>query len=572
VKNKISGLIKNSSLKSKLIYIYIGGIAIPVFILSLVYCMFAVNNTRERMEQELQYDIARIGSNIEECIEQSCGVINSIYYDTSLMHTLKLKNGDFYDYLSAAKQIDLISRYNIQYDFIEKITVYSYNDALYSSAVLKSADTIENAEWYKKYLDIGKDFCVISYKDVDTNKDMLSFVRKLDYIAGGDDILKFDISCSYIADLLEYTKFNCNLWLVDKENKSVVAGGVHNVSEIPNNSIDFIETGFVFPDNYSVFCNYRMNVIENPLLLFFLIVFIILILVLFIIILLMKPIIFRLDVLTKSLEGVQHERFVKISEKGLDNDELGELIRCYNRAIDRIDILINKVYSENLKRVEIENERSRAKFMLLMGQINPHFMFNVLEIMRMNMLRKGDREASQLIYEMSIILRNIISWKKDFVELKQEMEVVCAYLNLSSYGFENEIDININISEEAMHCSIPKMSVQIFAENAIRHGLEDVLYRRKIEINADVCDDRLIICVADNGVGMSSELVDAINNKKIENSPLDMGVGISNVIERLRLYYGDDASLKVQSIPGERTAFTLDIPADGDRDVANKEK
>ena len=68
----------------------------------------------------------------------------------------------------------------------------------------------------------------------------------------------------------------------------------------------------------------------------------------------MKPIIFRLDVLTKSLEGVQHERFVKISEKGLDNDELGELIRCYNRAIDRIDILINKVYSENLKRVEIE--------------------------------------------------------------------------------------------------------------------------------------------------------------------------------------------------------------------------
>ena len=561
MKKKIIGLIRDASLKKKLIYIYIGGIVLPVIVLSLVYCLLAVNTTKASMKQELEYDIAEIGSNIEECIEKSCGIINSIYYDTALMKTLKMKQGDFYDYLSAAKQIDLISRYNIQYDFIEKITIYSYNNNLYKSGSLELVDNIKNkSDWYDAYISENKDFSIISYRDSNTNKNMLSLVRRLNYIAGGQDILKFDISCSYIAKQLEYNKFNCSLWLVDKNDKSVAVSGISNQQDLPDTTAYCIEKPISFADSYSVFCNYHMKAISQNLLLFFYVVIIILILVLCIFLLLMKPIILRLDTLTKSIEGIQHERFTKISEQGLANDELGKLIRCYNRAIDRIDILINKVYSENLKRIEIENEKSRAKFMLLMGQLNPHFMFNILEIMRMNMVKKGDREASQLIYEMSMILRNIISWGSDLVDLKSEMEVVNAYLNLSKYSFENDIDINIDISEKALKCTIPKMTVQIFAENAIRHGLENVLYKRKMEIKADVIDDSLIICVSDNGVGMSSELVNAINEKKIENDSVNFGIGISNVIERLRIYYGDNASLTVQSSPGERTAFTLNIP------------
>lgn len=561
LKNKIRGLIKNLTFKNKLIYIYIVGIVIPVFMLCFVYCLFAISNTRESMKQELEYDIAEIGSSIDTCIDQSLGIINSIYYDTELMNILKMKNGSLYDYFNAARQIDLISRYNIQYDFIEKIIIYSYNNELYKSASLLSIDNIKkDSEWYNIYLKKNKDFSIISYKDTENNKQMLSFIRRLDY-TGGQDILKFDISCSYIEKQLEYTKFNCNLWLIDQENDSVVAGSVMNKLDFPDYTVDYIERELSFPDNYSVFCDYRIKIMSNRLLLIFLIsVVTVLFLALFVILLLMKPILLRFDILTTSIEDIQHERFVKISEKYLANDELGKLIRCYNRAIDRIDFLINKEYAENMKRMELENEKNKAKFALLIGQINPHFMFNILEIMRMNLIKKGDKKVSQLIYEMSMILRNIISWKTDLIKLRQEIEVVRAYLDLSNYGFENGMEINIDISEEALECIIPKMSVQIFVENAISHGLEDVLYKRKIDITADIHDYRLIICVADNGIGMSTELVNAINDKKIEDSSMDFGIGIPNVIERLRIYYGENASVKAQSTCGEGTSFTLDIP------------
>ncbi len=556
MKNRIIKTIKNANLKNKLIYIYVGGIAIPIVILSLIYCWFAISNTRENMKHELEYDISEIAGNIEKSIEQGSGISDRVYYDTSLMNILKKNNGDFYDYIEAAKQIDLVARYHMQYDSVEKITIYTHNDNLYRSGVLARFEDITNdGGWYDAYLKKNQDISFISYVDGD-NKSVLSLVRKLDYISGVQDIMKIDFSYAYIKKQLKYTKYDCDLQLWDKDdNTAVISGGQDEV--FGGSKADCIEKKLSFPDNYSILCKYRLKITLNQIMSFLIPVLVILISVLCGNLLLIKPIISKLDMLARVMGNIPKEQFTRISEDGMGSDELGTLIKSYNRAISYIDVLINQVYSENLKRIEIENEKNKAKFMLLTGQLNPHFIFNVLEMVRMNKLIKEDGETSQLIYEMSMIIRNIISWKEDLIELRQEMEVVRAYLDLSSYSFENDIDINIDISDEALNCIIPKMAVQVLAENAVRHGLDNVSYKRKAEVKAAIRNDRLIISVADNGVGMSSKLVDAINEKK---SAQELGIGISNVIERLRIYYGDDASLKVQSSPCIRTEFTLNIP------------
>lgn len=567
IKTKIKEFKNTSTLKNKLIYVYIVGIVIPFILISSVYCLFAVNNARERMKKELEYDVEKIASNIEECVDQGLGIINNIYYDNELMNILELNDGSIYDYFSASKKVDLIAQYTIQYEFAEKITIYSYNTNLYKSASLLPIDSLKNDnQWLTDFYNKNRDISVISYRDRETNKIRLSIIRKLNYF-GGTDILKFDISPSYLEKKLEYTKFNCNLWLIDNDNNTIITNGNMNKLNTPNYRVDYIERQIFSLDNYSVFCNYNLKITSNRLLVLFLIfVFIVLMLVLLLILLLIKPIILRLGLLTKSIEEIQYDRFEKISEKNLVNDELGKIIKCYNIAIERIDYLINKEYLENIERMELENEKNKAKFALLLSQTNPHFMFNILEIMRMNMIKKHDKEAAQLIYKMSLVLRNIVSWKKDLIKLSQEMEVVTAYLDLSNFGFENNIDIIIDVSDEALECVIPKMSVQIFAENAICHGLEDILYKGKIEIIAYVDDDILKISISDNGIGMSPEAIDAINNQKIEEKSDYFGIGISNVIERLRIYYGDKASLKAESVPNTNTSFVLEIPLDTNKE------
>ena len=194
MKNRIIKTIKNANLKNKLIYIYVGGIAIPIVILSLIYCWFAISNTRENMKHELEYDISEIAGNIEKSIEQGSGISDRVYYDTSLMNILKKNNGDFYDYIEAAKQIDLVARYHMQYDSVEKITIYTHNDNLYRSGVLARFEDITNdGGWYDTYLKKNQDISFISYVDGD-NKSVLSLVRKLDYISGVQDIMKIDFS------------------------------------------------------------------------------------------------------------------------------------------------------------------------------------------------------------------------------------------------------------------------------------------------------------------------------------------------------------------------------------------
>ena len=559
MKNKVIGLFKNASLKNKLIYIYVLGIVLPVIALSIIYCVLAIDKTKDNIKRELDYDLSEIVINIDNCIEQASAASDSIFYDNDLMNVLKSKGKSRKQYIDIAEKIDEIAAYVIRYDFIDDITIYSHNSELYRSGVLRYIDDAKNQdEWYDDFIQGARDFMVLSYADKETGKNKISIIRKLNNTPGVNDILKMDISSGYIAKQLKSSKFESKLTLIDVNKNKVVAEG-ECIQPCSRYKLR-IERNLTFPDNYMLRCDYNPEEVTNQLVVFFIIVLIILLLSMLLMMLLIRPVISKLNLLTSSVENVEHDRFIQISEKGLENDELGTLIRGYNRAVNRIDVLINEVYSENLKRIEIENEKNRAQFKLLMGQLNPHFIFNLFEIMRMNALKDGNREFSRLIYEMSTIIRNIISWKDDLIKLEQEMNVVKSYLDLSNYSFENEMEVVIDVADSLLNCIIPKMSVQILVENAIRHGIENVPYKKKISIRANCNDEKLIISIADNGVGMSSELVEAINNRNFEKTSSSFGIGISNVIERLRIYYGDVASLKVQSIPNKKTEFTLNIP------------
>lgn len=187
-------------------------------------------------------------------------------------------------------------------------------------------------------------------------------------------------------------------------------------------------------------------------------------------------------------------------------------------------------------------------------------MFNIFEVMRMKALKKQDKELAMILKKISKMFRHLISWKEDMITLDEEMVFVNAFIDVQSYSMDDEVSVSINVDEEAKQCYIPKMSVQIFVENAFLHGLESIVNNKTFSLSAHIFDDRLIIEICDNGEGFKKELVEAINSGNIESYTENKGVGIKNVITRLKLYFDNEFTIYVSSVPYEKTQIKLDLP------------
>ncbi len=219
----------------------------------------------------------------------------------------------------------------------------------------------------------------------------------------------------------------------------------------------------------------------------------------------------------------------------------------------------------NLLSLQLEvaqlNEQSkllaRAEFAALKAQVNPHFLFNTLSVI-MSCCRSNPEEARELLVHLSHLLRRRLRENDDFVPLREELEAINEYLAIIKVRFGDRLRIKIAIQEETMDCLIPVFSVQPLVENAIRHGLlakEDNCY---LELKAFLkTDHTLQVEVYDNGVGITPEVLERI---KLGIKSSNGGVGLTNIMQRLKLLYGERGSCTLKTAVGEGTRAILVLP------------
>ena len=250
-----------------------------------------------------------------------------------------------------------------------------------------------------------------------------------------------------------------------------------------------------------------------------------------------------------------------MDETGLDDDEIASLTRGFNAAVDKINTLINEVYLERISSIEKENEKRTAEFIALQNQVNPHFIFNILESLHMKLFMRGDTEAAQIIQSMAVTFRKLLDWKSDTITVRDEMSFIHAFMDVSCFNMEKEIARTIHVEKELLDCRIPKMAWQVFVENAFRHGLENVPKDHSCMFSLMVAasGDRMMVTIADNGCGMDEELVCAINQKEMEYIK-KRGVGIFNALMRLGLLFENDFEIYVTSTPYQETKITMNLP------------
>jgi two-component system LytT family sensor kinase len=209
----------------------------------------------------------------------------------------------------------------------------------------------------------------------------------------------------------------------------------------------------------------------------------------------------------------------------------------------------------NNTRIEMNLERHqqlllKARMDALSSQINPHFLFNTLNTVS-SLIRMDPDTARGVVLKLSNILRRLLRKHETFVPLREELQFIDDYLDIEVARFGDNLDITKKIEDSALEALIPSMLLQPIVENCLKHGLAPKVGGGKIQLRAVQRGGRLQIEIEDNGVGISEERMPHVYVE---------GIGLSNVRERLRVLYGTDFHLDLQSRPGEGTLIRIEIP------------
>lgn len=246
------------------------------------------------------------------------------------------------------------------------------------------------------------------------------------------------------------------------------------------------------------------------------------------------------------------------------NDEIGQLSRQYNFMVHSIKDLIDEVKRTNRQKEQLEIKQHEIKLKMLASQINPHFLFNALESIRMRAHLKGDKEISSVVKMLGKLMRKSLEAKGSNILLKDELEMVRSYLEIQKFRHHERLSYELQIDPEAERCLLPPLIIQPLVENAIIHGIERKEWEEQpllVAVKARIADGQLLIKVEDNGAGMSEEKlyeIESMLNEQADSS--SNRIGLSNVHQRLQMVYGPSSGLLIESEERVGTTVTFTIP------------
>ena len=257
----------------------------------------------------------------------------------------------------------------------------------------------------------------------------------------------------------------------------------------------------------------------------------------------------RLKMMGKQMEDSGDGSLHRIENVEDSDDEVGQLIRRYNEMVDRVEELLRKQYA-------LGEEKKEAELKALQSQINPHFLYNTLDMINW-MAKKNEAEnIRDVVQAMSRFYRLTLSRGMDTITIGDEIRMCDAYMEIQKRRYKGKINYEVSVDEEVEQYLIPKITLQPFLENAIIHGInEKEEPRGTIHVCGFMEDNRITLSVTDDGVGMKEGQMGPGSGSHY---------GMKNIKKRLELFYQEEIPIQVESTPGIGTCIILNIPAKKD--------
>ena len=244
-------------------------------------------------------------------------------------------------------------------------------------------------------------------------------------------------------------------------------------------------------------------------------------------------------------------------------DELGNLCDGFNHMAGRINELINTQYVYEQRLQHFEYKKKEAELLSLQSQIDPHFLVNFLEAVRVRLIKDGNNAVSEILLRFTKFFRRGIDWSVDRASIEQEMKTVREYLDMQVFRYRKKISCDCYCDDEIKNLLIPKFLIQPLVENSIKHGIEIMSGKGYISVEVRKSEnDHIFVSVEDNGMGIESEQLDALRGQLASKDLTNSGnnVGLLNVSHRIRLVYGDEYRMQIESEPGRGTRVSFSLP------------
>lgn len=252
-----------------------------------------------------------------------------------------------------------------------------------------------------------------------------------------------------------------------------------------------------------------------------------------------------------------------------NRDEMGELVRAFNKmkrsTKGYIDTLKENhrmselLHREEIERVEMEKQLSGARLELLKSQINPHFLFNTLNMIACMAKLEEAVTTERMISSMSSLFRYNLKTSEQIVTLARELKVVQDYMYIQQMRFGSRILYSCDFKVDAEQAMIPAFTLQPVVENAMVHGLSKKEQGGRVHVRIWEQGNRLVISVADTGLGMSEERLAEVTEAMKERRTSRIGIGLGNIYKRIHMMY-KQGEFRIASIEGRGTVIQMFIP------------
>lgn len=240
--------------------------------------------------------------------------------------------------------------------------------------------------------------------------------------------------------------------------------------------------------------------------------------------------------------------------------EITSLTESFEHMVVQIKELVEKVRQE-----EVTLRKTELK--ALQAQINPHFLYNTLDAMAWLCEEERHKDAVEMVNSLAKLFRISISRGHELITIEKEMQHAKSYLKIQNFRYKNQFTYSFDVDEECLNYLCNKITLQPIIENAIYHGIDRMVDEGKINIGIHQKGDRIIFTVEDNGVGMTEEQCEEILHKDAGDR---VGIGIKNVNDRIKIYFGEEYGLTIQSELDEGTRVTISMPKITENDYGEK--
>ena len=577
----------NFTIKRKLIILYVFCVIVPLIITDSVIGGIVFQSEKVNQQHEMENIASAVRYNLSSEIDSAAKYAKSIYTSKYIDEFLKQEYESPLDYYTKYQKFfkDTLLQVGMGQNNMQ-LTFYADNETIISGSEFQKLSAVRQEEWYTyltenhlmRGLYLGLDE---SKTAVSKSKRKICFLQRLDFYGETENVLRIDIDYSNTLRRLENMNYDVDIYIC-KGDKIILSNGkdgsVGKEFEIFTefDDIGYSEHMSTYGQELEIYVmNPKTGIVQDMLRHYPLILLLVLVNVLlpfFMVYCINHSFSERIRELTEVFDRVEDDQLVEIRNvRGAD--EIGGLMRNYNKMVQRMNSLIQIMYKNKIKEQEMLVARQNAELLALHSQINPHFLFNALESIRMHSIIKHELETADMVERLAVLQRQYVEWQDDSVMIEKEMDFVETYLELQKYRFGDKLSFELDVDENCRMYVIPKLSIVTFVENACVHGIESKSTAGWIFVRIYEEKDCLCLEIEDTGNGMDEEETEKLR-ERMTGASIEMlkgkgRVGIVNACLRLKMVSKDEAQFDVDSEEGVGTLIQIRIPM---RYVTKEEK